>query len=274
MPQTLVLLVTHNSNAFIPRCVADINAQSLAVSKIVLIDSGSKETEYLKGLPQPVHTVFEKNVGFCVANNLAVTTGGMDFDYYFMVNPDAFIAPDWVEKAVSIMEKHPELGALSSPLKGYDITQNAPRETYDSTGVYRSKFGRWYDRHQGQKIAATTLEKSLYFPDALCGALILLRGNAVRALWQQDGFLLDPRLFMYKDDIDLSLRLKKNGWKIAIEPTLQAFHCRGWQPQRTAVPRWARLLSAKNEVCVGWKFKSLYLPVYLLKYLYVRFFEK
>jgi N-acetylglucosaminyl-diphospho-decaprenol L-rhamnosyltransferase len=59
--------------------------------------------------------------------------------------------------------------------------------------------------------------------------------------------LFDPRFVMYKEDLDLSFRLRRAGWRTVYDGGLEVLHCRGWSPDRRTMPAWARRRSLINE---------------------------
>lgn len=272
----VAIVVSHDSGSFLHKVIEHLRAQSRPVDKIIIVDSGSTNTEYLSPLRSidKVTIIERENIGFCAANNLGIAADGATADYYLLVNPDVLLTPSWLQEAIELYysENGNSLGCLSSPLLGYDMAADRPTGLYDSLGIYRRPSGRWYDLGQGKPIGSISTP-SLYHPKAICGALMLLKGESVRQLLSVDGEVFDESLFMYKDDIDLSARLRRNGWKIMMASALQAYHCRGWAKSRKTASAWGRLLSARNEIKVALKQRSPYLPVYLLKYCYVRFIE-
>ena len=65
---------------------------------------------------------------------------------------------------------------------------------------------------------------------------------------------------MYKEDIDLSLRMKSFGYGVFYVSNLVAYHHRGWK-SRSDMPKWRKIMSARNELEInknrGW-IKSVY----------------
>jgi GT2 family glycosyltransferase len=55
--------------------------------------------------------------------------------------------------------------------------------------------------------------------DSVVGAFMMLRTEALR----QAG-LLDESYFMYGEDLDLALRIKRRGWRIYYYPAVQVLH--------------------------------------------------
>ncbi len=264
-----VIIVTHNSGAVLPQCLRALHQQTLAAREIIVVDSGSDDRLFLNTLQQreDIQVISTNNVGFSRANNLGFTRVTPDTDFVLFLNPDAFLPPDFFETAVAIYREYPLAGILSGKLQGYDIDQGRATGRLDSTGIFRKWYGRWFDRGHGEKDRGN-YDSSSFVP-ALCGALLLCRMDALRSL---SGPPFDPDFFLYKEDIELSLRLRKAGWKLLYHPRLSAFHCRGWNRTRKAVPAGQRMMAAISEITLYKKHPSPYMLWAILKYFLVRFF--
>ncbi len=272
-----VIIVTHNSQAYLAKCLSSLKQQTLPPACIVIVDSGSKQKDYL--YPYQVESnihlcLIEENIGFCQGNNQGMALLPPHTDYVLFLNPDTFLTPLFLEQAVQYMAlaSSSRVGALTGILLGYDIEKDQPTGRLDSTGIFRQWYGRWYDRDQGklyQQENDLKPEQVL----ALCGALMFCRKIALDNVLLSPYEVMDSSFYMYKEDIDLSLRLQRQGWSLLFLPHLMAYHCRGWQQDRSKVPRHLRLLSAKNE----WRLHArLYSPCCLysaLKYLLVKIFN-
>lgn len=269
-----ILLVTYNSEPFMAKCIAAIDAQTVKPKLIQIVDTGSKNFEYLKPLSHRPDVQFmkaERDSGFCRGNNLGVRHLPEQIDLLILLNPDCFIPPEFIQKTISFMEEHPRCGAFSGILEKYDLTQNTNTGVLDSAGIERTWYGKWQDIGQGQPVSTVSLN-SPHQLKALCGALFAIRREALKEVLFSSGDIFDPSFYMYKEDIDLSIRLAKNGWELWIDPTLIAYHCRGWNSQaRKAMPRKMRLASARNECVIQWKLKTP-LPILYstIKYLAVK----
>ena len=137
----------------------------------------------------------------------------------------------------------------------------------DSTGIFRKWYGRWYDRGQGEPDRG-----QFAWPDdvpAACGALLFCRKKALDQVALAGGAVFDPDFFLYKEDIELCLRLRKKGWLTRYEPGIKAWHGRGWR-QRGEMSLALRTAAAKSEIILYRKHPSPYLLWALLKYLAVR----
>lgn len=249
-PKVSVIIVSYNSQKVLHKAMKALYKQTLLPHKVVIVDTGSEDREYLTPYN---HVIFaRKNGGFCLGNNVGYPIASKDADYVLLLNPDAFLFEDFIEKSVARMEGDASIGALTGRIYGYDIAKDVPTGRFDSTGIFQKFYGKWYDRGQGEKVT------SQIYPEeeipAICGAVFFGRKKAFDAVLEK-GNLFKPDFYMYKEDIDLSLRLQKTGWRLLFAPELQAYHCRGWQ-KRSAIPRNFRLLSAKNECSINFARKK------------------
>jgi GT2 family glycosyltransferase len=274
-----VIIVTHNSELTLDKVIEALKKQTRLPSRVILVDSGSSNCDYLKKHQAShchflIDVLFYENIGFCQANNAGMAHISDDMAYVLFLNPDAFLTPTFLEQALNFME-HPqykECAILSGTLLGYDILKDQPTGQYDSTGIFQKWYGRWYDRYQGDHCEAHNLHHIEAVP-ALCGALMFCRKKALESVFITKNEVFDRTFFMYKEDIDLSLRLRKAGWKLFFIPQLIAYHGRGWNKERLKVPKIWRLLSSKNEMKMHARFRSPFIIYSMAKYLSVRLFN-
>ncbi|MCI5124778.1 MAG: hypothetical protein D3925_09945, partial [Candidatus Electrothrix sp. AR5] len=111
---------------------------------------------------------------------------------------------------------------------------------------------------------------------ALCGAFLFCRQSMLAQLSldrSSSAAVFDPDFFLYKEDIELCLRINKLGWRIVYHPGIQVYHCRGWQKERQQIPYQQRLTAAKSELLLYKKHPSLYILWAWFKYLLVRWLK-
>jgi N-acetylglucosaminyl-diphospho-decaprenol L-rhamnosyltransferase len=269
-----VIIVTQSSSLSLQKTIESLQKQTTPPSEIIIIDNASSDSSYLKQFESLCRVIYSPvNLGFCAANNLGWRNITHEPSYVLFLNPDAFLAPTFMECALAFMEKNSCCGALSAPLFGYDFVKNEETKRYDSTGVFSTWYGRWYDRDQGRFIDPR-LRRQVEEVPALCGALMFCRKKALEESLLPENQVWESAYFMYKDDIELSLRLKKKGWKLMLLPSLAAYHGRGWSKKRSEMSRSARLYSARNEVALNWKFGNChFLPYSFLKYVAVKLLD-
>ncbi len=268
-----VVTVTYNSDRYFDDYMAALQAQTCRPDLVVLVDSGSSEPAFLDRVSAysiPVEILRETNVGVCVGNNIGWRRV-RGFDYILFLNPDAFLAHDFIERAVAYLDGNPEVGMLTPSVIRYDIESHRSTNVIDTTGVVRNWHG-FGERDQSKPADALRRYTAPNRIPWLCTAVAMGRRDAMNAVVESGDQLFDESFFMYKDDTDLSWRVRRAGWDIVHHPELLGYHCRGWQ-SRSAMSRKARLLSVRNEVKMCWKNRSLFVLAVGFKYILVRCFD-
>lgn len=257
LPKTMkvgVVIVTHQSESTIDPVIDALQKQTVPATEIFIIDSGSSNTAYVKKYNRKgvIELCLMPNIGFSAANNLGFASLGKEIDCVLFLNPDLILPVDFLEKAIFWLSNHPKVGALTPKLLGFDFKTNEPTGLIDSAGITGAWYGRWYDRGQGKKSHEYDREDQV---DALCGACMFCRKEALLSVEISPGQVFDENFFCYKEDIDLSLRLAKEGWELMFVPSLIAYHGRGWKGRKNT-SHLLRLMSAENELKLHLKQKN------------------
>ncbi|CCB87717.1 glycosyltransferase family 2 protein [Parachlamydia acanthamoebae] len=279
MNQIAIIIVTYNSQLHLPKAMECLQNQTVSPSQIIIVDTGSKDKSYLWDYQENplVELVYApQDAGFCVGNNLGWKNVAPNTDYVFFLNPDAFITSTYLEQALQMMQNpsHANCGALTGTTLKYDMQANQPKNVYDTTGIFHTWYGRWYDRGQEETYEPQRFREIEKIP-AICGAVFFCRKKALDAVLINEQEIFNSDFYMYKEDIDLSLRLQKNNWSLLFHPNLIAYHCRGWTPQRRNMPRKMRLHSAQNELRINLKHIFPFGAAYsFLKYCVVKFLDR
>ena len=269
MNRIAVIIVTHNAQAVLSRCLAALARQTVKPESIVIVDSGSVDNRYLQEYQdtEGVTLLCEENIGFSRANNIGYQALGQAVDFVFFLNPDAFPEPDSIELALDYLLRNRDAGCVGGRLLGFDIDRYQATGTLDSTGVYRKWYGRWFDRGQGEPDDGR-YDRLENIP-AACGAFLFCRRKMLDQVALAEGVLFDPDFFLYKEDIELCLRIRALDWRIVYLPDIAVYHCRGWQ-NRQQIPYRQRLAAAASELILYKKHPSPYVLWALLKYGLVR----
>lgn len=272
LPAVAVIIVSHNADRDVPRCLAALDAGSLRPVHIGIVDAGSDSTAYLDSLQHrpDVHFIRADNIGYGRGNNLGYAACPGEIPYILFLNPDCFVLPDTVEQALQPLMADERVGCVGARLMGYDRAADRATGRLDSTGIARTWYGRWYDRGQGEPDEGLRQMETEEMP-ALCGAFLCCRRRALETVAQVPGQIFDPAFFLYKEDIELCLRLRAAGWRLLYHPQARAWHCRGWEKKRRAMPFELRLMAAANEIRLYRRHPSPYMLWALAKYLLVRF---
>lgn len=211
-----IIIVNYNVKYFLEQCLYSVRAAISGMdAEVFVVDNHSSDgsMEYLKPkFPEVCFIENKDNPGFAKANNQAIqqATG----EYILLLNPDTVIGEDSLRSLCYFMEEHPDAGGLGvKMLDGNGVFLAESKRSFPSPWVSFCKlFGlsklfprsRTFARYS---LAYLSPEKQ-HSIDVLAGAFMLMRHDALKKVG-----LLDEAFFMYGEDIDLSYRIKKGGYK-------------------------------------------------------------
>jgi GT2 family glycosyltransferase len=220
-----IVIVNWNTRDLLRQCLESIYAGVAPISlEVIVVDNASMDGSadmVAEGFPGVNLIRSPGNLGFSAGNNLALkTVGGR---YVMLLNPDAELLPDAVGVMVGFAEEHPEAGVVGPMLLNSDgsLQKNGRkfpgllREILGLTRLYRLIWG-YYDRKMGWGREDFNITAKV---DEVSGACMLVRKAAI----DQTGGL-DERFFMYYEEVDWCLRMKKAGWETYYLPDAHVKH--------------------------------------------------
>lgn len=214
--QLSIIIVNYNVKYFLEQCLCSVlNAIKNVEAEIIVIDNDSTDGSQLffSNKFDSVHFIWNwKNVGFSKANNIALQAA--KGQYILFLNPDTLVPEDCFEKCLVFFQTHQDTGALG--IRMIDGTGKFLKESkrghpslltsfFKLSGLatlfpHSKTFARYYAGH--------LQENKNHSVDVLAGAFMLIEKNI---LDKTGGF--DGQFFMYGEDIDLSYRIQKAGYK-------------------------------------------------------------
>ncbi len=184
-------------------------------AEIIVVDNASSDgsMEYLLDkFPQVNFIDNPKNIGFAKANNQALCEA--KGEYILFLNPDTIVPEDCVERCIQLLHSNQQIGAC-----GVKMIDGSGRFLPESKRAFPSLQTSFYKlsgliylfpnskRFAKYHLGHLSKEKNNEI-DVLSGAYFLTRKEV---LDKTGGF--DERFFMYGEDIDLSYRIQKEGYK-------------------------------------------------------------
>ena len=213
-----VVVLNFNGGELVVRAVASIlESTTTATLDVVVVDNASTDgsAEQVEARFPTVRVVRSpRNTGF-PANNLALRDLA-DVDFVALVNPDAFVEPDWLDPLVAALRDDPQLGA-ACPLLLFADRDAAGYAVINSAGCEILHNGYARDRAMGTVFDPATISSTDVF--AWSGGAVLLR-----PAYLDDVGLFDERFFLYYEDIDLSWRGRSRGWRYRLVPQSIVHH--------------------------------------------------
>jgi GT2 family glycosyltransferase len=196
----------------------------------------------------------EENTGFCGGHNFTISNSSTEF--VLLVNPDIIMCPEYIEKALKIMETDAKIGTVAGLLVRSEVTD--PNCLIDSAGMQLKRSGIMRLRFHEKKLSHCQLIQEKVF--GADGALPLYRRSMIQDISYQGEFF-DELFFAHKEDWDISWRSHLHGWKTVFDPICIAIHPRHFKPQsikvRNNVTSDIKVHSVKNQIILLLKNKDL-----------------
>ncbi len=236
--QLSIIIVNYNVKFFLEQCLCSvIKAVKNIDAEIFVVDNnssdGSKEF-FTNRFPQVKFTWKKENTGFAKANNEALqfATG----ERILFLNPDTIIPEDCFEKCLAFFSTAQNIGALGVRMidgsgsylpeskRGFPSLFTSACKMCGFTKLFphSKSFANYYLGHLA--------EKEINEVDVLSGAFMM----ADKKLLDKVGSF-DETFFMYAEDIDLSYRIQKAGYKNYYFPDTTILHFKGESTQKKSV---------------------------------------
>lgn len=194
------------------RCTASVlgDPSSLRRRIIVVDNSGNLDHDALVSGVEVLRR--PDNPGFGAAINAGVASLGTSDETSFVVvlNNDAVLGRGFLDAAADALEVG--VGAAGGPIR--DGLETA--RLWYAGGTVNFLTGTAYQQRSAN--AAERARDVGYIP-ATAMAIS-------RAAWKEIGGF-DERYFLYNEDLDLCLRLRRTGWRLRFEPRMDCFHSLG-----------------------------------------------
>lgn len=234
-----IVIVNYNVRHFLVQCLQSIMTSSLEGTKteIWVVDNASVDGScaFLRSQYPEVHIIENtENKGFSIANNQAIRL--MSSEFILLLNPDTILQEDTLNMCHAYMKVHEQVGAL-----GVRMIDGAgkflPESKRQIPGMWNSFCKLFYlsDLFPKSKVFSGynlghLPEDEINEVEVLCGAFMYIRSSVL----EKTG-LLDESFFMYGEDIDLSHRILKEGYKIVYFPETSIIHFKGESTKKSSI---------------------------------------
>lgn len=220
-----VVVVSFNSVDWLRRCIDSLyeHAGDANLDVVVVDNESSDGSAELVELEFPeVRVLRSPNRGFAYGNNRGLETVSAPFVLF--LNPDTEISKGTLGEMIVLMQQRPALGlagCLQVDLFGA-LTPTIRRFPTATRCLFQSLGSERYPM-RASWLGERELDPSVYEHETSCdwiaGSFMLARREAVVGVGS-----LDERYFMYCEEPDLCLRLKRAGWQVANLPQMTIIH--------------------------------------------------
>lgn len=251
MHDLAVIVVSYDQAHWLERCVATLrdHADGLDLELIVVDNGPSGDVGELPG----ARVIRSDNHGYAHANNVGLAA--CDARWVLFLNPDTEVLEGSLAALLAELDARPEVGvagvrqvdaggALTPTMRRFP---SASRAFGDALGLERLH-GRpdWL----GERELRLERYDEEFEGDWTIGSFLLARREALDAV---GGF--DERFFLFSEEVDLCLRVRRAGWKVVHVPSLTILHHgssgRVVDPRLASQNAWAQLQYAQKNLGAG-----------------------
>lgn len=199
-----VVMVSYNSARVIDSALNSVPPGT----EIIVIDNFSNDDSLIRAKKAGAFCIANtENIGFGRASNMGAAAATREFILF--LNPDAVLMPGALELMLDAMLRNPDAGAV-----GPMLVDESGASVWRHTSAL-------HPMSSSQQFKPTEPEGLCCMP-LLTGAALLCRRSALAEI---GGF--DDRIFLYYEDDDLCVRMRKHGWSLLYEPSAVVVHALG-----------------------------------------------
>ena len=217
-----VVVVTWNALPWLEHCLDSVRRHD-----VVVVDNGSTDgtVAFVRERYPEARVIEQPNKGMGGGNNAGMRAA--DGRYFFLLNSDAWVVDDALERLVELADRHPEAAVVGPKLLNTDGTLQ--RSVRGEPTLWRlateylfirklaPRSRRLNPLYRGDFAHDRTEEV-----DWLYGPALLVRREAADAVG-----LFDEDFFMFSEEVDWMTRFRRAGWKVLFFPGAQVVHVGG-----------------------------------------------
>ena len=236
-PEVDCVVVNHDGGDAFFAAMSSLKAQAGVDASIVVVDNASNPAErerLAREFGESRVVAFSRNLGFAAGANEGIACARSPF--VLLVNNDAVLSPDYAARLAARLALDDRLAAV----QGLVLSEDGRR--VDTAGL------DW--NHRGEAVPMLAgrppeeAPSSVFEVSGVSATATLYRRAALEGV-SRHGEVFERSFFAYYEDVDLSLRLARAGWRFACDPRAVARHEGSRTGRRTPVRR--ALWTARNR---------------------------
>ncbi len=217
IPLVYIILVNYYGTDDTSQCINSIKQIKYPNYKIIIVNN-SPADDSINGLKAKYTDIIlinsEKNLGFAAGNNIGIRYALRNkAEYILLLNNDTIADKDFLSHLVETAENDAGAGIIGGKIFYY----NDPGKLWFAGGIINPITGR--TKHIGKNEVDNGRYESVREVDFITGCMMLVKKEAI-----EKAGLMDERYFLYYEDVDWNVRLKKAGYRILFNPDSVIYH--------------------------------------------------
>jgi GT2 family glycosyltransferase len=221
-PDVSVIVVTLNALPWLEQCLESVRGLD-----VIVVDHGSTDgtLELVRERFSDVELVEQENRGMGGGNNAGMRLASGR--YWFLLNSDAWVVGDGIERLVAFADAHPEAAVVGPRLLNMDGTLQRSARAEPTVWRLTTEYAGVRKLAPGSSLLNPLYlggfdHRSVREVDWLSGAALLVRGAATDEVG-----LFDESFFMFSEEVDWLTRFRRAGWTVLFYPGAEVVHVGG-----------------------------------------------
>lgn len=244
-----VIIVNWKKYTITSMCIESVFKCNYSNYEIILVDNESDDSKLSTLKRKNITTISNsKNEGFSKANNQGIDYAiKNNFDYILMLNNDTIVKSNLIDILVKTAQAK-KISAIQPLILNHD-----GQKIWNGGGKINYFFGTFFSSNK--------VSKSYKTIDWFTGCCCLFETKLFLEIGK-----LDERFFAYYEDVDLSLRIKKNGYKIGFTSQTELIHLESASSKletsnEGSLNPYVHYLNIKNHILVFRKHIKMFNPI-------------
>jgi len=228
-----IIFINYNSKEVSKRSIISIKKFYDEELEIIIFNNSKKEDlNELKDIYKNIKIIVsDKNLGFTKGCNIGVKNA--NGKYVLLLNPDVIFINNFLKEGVQFLENNRDVSAVGFKILNPD--KSIQKESLRNTPTPLNTLLRFLGLDKFIKLLKPYYDENyekVHEVEILSGACMLIKKEAFLDI---GGF--DESFFLYGDDIDLCIRLRKNGYKLYYLPINSVVHFKGGSLNKFSIKR-------------------------------------
>jgi GT2 family glycosyltransferase len=218
-PRVSIIVLGYNGERYVENCLHSVMDQDFGESyEVLFVDNGSRDrsAEIAANIPGVQVHRLGRNYGFCLGNNkgFEVSRG----ELVVFLNQDTVVHRRWLRELVEAVESDESIKACHANIVHPWNAEFAGEDRDATISVTHTP-----ELSRLGFIEYRTLPGAGEFRDTLflSGACAILKRDVVDEI---GGYVFDPGMFLYGEDLDLALRIRGAGYRVGVAGRAVVYH--------------------------------------------------
>ncbi|MGL5084501.1 MAG: glycosyltransferase family 2 protein [Clostridium sp.] len=215
-PLVYIILVNYNGAEDTIECIRSLDKIKYENYKIVVVDNNSSNNDYELLSKESGFKLFklEENIGFAGGNNVGIKYAMDDkCDYVLLLNNDTVVEENFLCKLVETAEMDKTVGVVGGKIFYF----NDKKTIWYAGAKINSFSGKTeHDGVNSKDLPEFSIKKET---DYITGCMMLVSKEVLEKVG-----MMDDSYFLYYEETDWSVRIKKAGYKLIYNPESIIYH--------------------------------------------------